>query len=594
MEIEARRSELRELVVRGKEQGYLTYHEINDHLPDEYSDAEYIESLVGVLADMGIEVFDQVPDQDSLLLANATDEETVAEAEAVLTSVVDDQFGRTTDSLRMYMREMGATDLLTREQEITLAKRIEAGVLQVTEALAECPAVAGELIRLFDAVESGQIRFGDLVVGLENSGEKPATAISVKPGEDEAGGEGNVVSREAVRDRVTHLRKLHQALQRAVDAHGLESAAAGAARQALRATLLSIRTSPKHLDTLRKRLSGLAAELHEIEHAIMNICVRRAGVSRKAFIGAYLGHEREPDWADALIGKDRVNGSGLDAIRAEIHALQRRLGSVETKASLPLGSLKDIHRRVSIGEAKTRRAKTEMVEANLRLVISVAKKYRNRGLPFLDLIQEGNIGLMKAVDKFEYRRGFKFSTYAHWWIRQAITRSIADHARTIRIPVHMIERISKLNRVSNEFQQEHGREALPGELAARMGLSEAEVRHTLNAAKHPVSMDAPIGEDDDAKLGDLIADANTHTPLDHVTNRSLGDDTRAALNALTTREAKILAMRFGIGMPSEHTLEEVGKQFDVTRERVRQIEATALHKLRDPARSQDLRSFVDG
>ena len=348
------------------------------------------------------------------------------------------------------------------------------------------------------------------------------------------------------------------------------------------------------LESLQNRLRALTAEVRQSERTIMDVCIRRVRMPRKAFLGAFLGNETEPGWADHLAQSGQVKREPLEAALAEIHTLQSRLRTVEARAGMPLAALKDVHRRMSIGEAKARRAKTEMIEANLRLVISVAKKYRNRGLPFLDLIQEGNIGLMKAVDKFEYRRGFKFSTYAHWWIRQAITRSIADHARTIRIPVHMIERISKLNRVSNEFQQEYGREALPAELALRMGLSEIEVRHTLNAAKHPVSMDAPIGDDEDAKLGDLIADGNTHSPLDHVTHHSLRDDTRAALDCLTSREAKILAMRFGIGMPSEHTLEEVGKQFDVTRERVRQIEATALHKLRDPARTQDLRGFVEG
>jgi RNA polymerase primary sigma factor len=591
METEVRRSELRDLISQGKEQGYLTYREINDHLPDEFSDTDHIEGLVGVLNVMGIEVFDQAPDPDALLLdSDAPDDEVVEEAEAVLTSAVEDEFGRTTDSLRMYMREMGATDLLTRDQEIALAKRIEAGVRHATEALSEWPGACQTLVRQFYAVEAGQMRLTDMVVGLADANTPAAEGENATA---EAAGDSRLTVHQ-VRERILVLRSLLEKLGRAVDAHGLAGKRTDRIRVELASAFLSIRLSPKQLDALQRQMRELAAAVRQSERAILDVCTRRVRMPRKVFIGSFLGRETDPAWPHDLLETGEIDGQSLSGAMAEIKALQGRLRAVEINVMAPLSRFKEIHRRMSIGEAKARRAKTEMIEANLRLVISVAKKYRNRGLPFLDLIQEGNIGLMKAVDKFEYRRGFKFSTYAHWWIRQAITRSIADHARTIRIPVHMIERISKLNRVSNEFQQEFGREALPAELAACMGLSEAEVRHTLSAAKHPVSMDAPIGDDDDAKLGDLIADARSDSPLDNVANRNLTSDTRAVLDSLSAREAKILAMRFGIGMPSEHTLEEVGKQFDVTRERVRQIEATALHKLRDPARSDDLRSFVDG
>ncbi len=598
MDTDVQHHELRLLIITGKEQGYLTYREINDHLPDGIEDTDHIEGLVTVLNDMGIEVYDEAPDPDSLLLKSETlDEDAVEDAEAVLSFAVENELGRSTDSLRMYMREMGATDLLTREDEIRLAKRIERGIHEATLAVAACPSNAAELLRLFDMIESGEMRLTDVVAGVVET--TPAEAVnpgdsSAKTTTDTGASPTPGITVSLMRGYLERVREARQALDRALSRHGVYSKQAAKARSKLAKSILSIKLASKQLDQFVRQVHDHAGRVRECERAIMHICTHDAGMPRKAFLTTYPGNETNCDWTESLLARDDVNAKALAAQRSELRRLQDKLEEVESRMGLPISEFKELNRRMAVAEAKARRAKSEMVEANLRLVISVAKKYRNRGLPFLDLIQEGNIGLMKAVDKFEYRRGFKFSTYAHWWIRQAITRSIADHARTIRIPVHMIERISKLNRILSQFRQEHGRDAMPEELARRMGLSEAEVHHTLSAAKHPVSMDAPIGDDQDARLGDLIEDKRQDSPVDLVSHHSLTSDTREVLDSLTPREAKILAMRFGIGMPSEHTLEEVGKQFDVTRERVRQIEASALHKLRDPVRSQHLRSFVEG
>jgi len=588
------RSELKQLIVKGKEQGFLTYREINDHLPDGVTDTDHMDALVGVLDDMGINVYDHAPDADSLLLdSTQADEDAVEEAEAVLTSAVEEELSRSTDSLRMYMREMGATDLLSREQEVVLAKRIETGKLEAAEAIAHCPASIEEFLLLFEATESGELRLSDLIAGLS-----PPAATGEKGGEprSEALGDGTHVPTEVdtTRERILRVRALWQAQKAVTERHGLDSPEARKACGPVAQAFLTVRITPKHQEYLVWQVRGLMETVRETERTIMRICIDQVGLSRKAFLRTFPGRETDAGWVDGLIEEGVDKRDALETHAAEIRRLQTRLATLEHKAGLPIHALKELHRRITVGEAKARRAKAEMVEANLRLVISVAKKYRNRGLPFLDLIQEGNIGLMKAVDKFEYRRGFKFSTYAHWWIRQAITRAIADHARTIRIPVHMIERISKLNRISSQFRQENGREALPEELANRMGLSEAEIHHALSAAKHPVSMDAPIGEDKDARLGDLIEDAGAESPTELAADSSLGANTRAILDTLPPREAKIVAMRFGIGLPSDHTLEEVGRQFNVTRERVRQLEASALHKLRDPVRSERLRTFLDG
>ncbi len=589
MDTEVKRQELRLLILKGKEQGYLTYREINDHLPDGIEDTDHIEGLVAVLNEMGIDVLDEAPDTDSLVLKGETlDDVAVDDAEIMLSTAVENELGRSTDSLRMYMREMGTTDLLTREDEIALAKRIEDGIAQTVQAVADCPFVATELLSRFSAVEAGALRLGDLVAGFRES---PANLV----GADENAETGANVPVDIQRARVhfEHIRKARQKLDEAVVRYGVHSNAATKARTTLTEKVLEIKADSRQLDQLVKHVRELAVKVRETERVIMSICTKDAGLSRRAFLEAYPGNETNCDWVNTLLSRADINAQALEKRSAEMHRLQARLADVESRIALPIGELKEANRRMSVGEAKARRAKTEMVAANLRLVISVAKKYRNRGLPFLDLIQEGNIGLMKAVDKFEYRRGFKFSTYAHWWIRQAITRSIADNARTIRIPVHMIERISKLNRIASQFRHEYGRDALPEELAQRMGLSEAEIHHTLSAARHPVSIDAPIGDDEDSRLGDLIEDKNQDSPVDLVANNNLTADTREVLSSLTPREAKILAMRFGIEMHSEHTLEEVGKQFDVTRERVRQIEANALHKLREPVRTEHLRSFVE-
>jgi len=606
MDYETKRSELKRLILKGKEQGFLTYREINDHLPEDMHDTDQIEAVVNMINDMGIDVFDKPPDPDSLILKedSADDEEVVEEAEAVLTTAVESEFGRTTDPVRMYMREMGTVDLLTRKDEIALAKRIESGIRQSTEAIATCPMTIGNVLALWDKVDAGDMRLTELLSAFidPNAPDEPVAQPVRNDGSNNSD-DSDDDDKEAEVDtgpdpeeaaaRFGRIRKLYASLGRAIDKHGRGSAEAHKVQKKLTAEFLEIKFIPRQVDALTAQLRELVELVRTHERAILDICVNQARIPRKNFIRDFNAHATDPEWLNLLKKHNKSVAAVLEANADELRMAQERLSRLEQRAGVPLAELKEINRRMSIGEAKARRAKKEMIEANLRLVISIAKKYTNRGLQFLDLIQEGNIGLMKAVDKFEYRRGYKFSTYATWWIRQAITRSIADQARTIRIPVHMIETINKLNRVSRQILQEKGREALPEELAERMEMPEEKIRKVLKIAKEPISMETPIGDDEDSHLGDFIEDKNVQQPLDQATLSGLTNATEHILNTLTPREAKVLQMRFGIGMNTDHTLEEVGKQFDVTRERIRQIEAKALRKLRHPSRSEHLRSFLE-
>jgi RNA polymerase primary sigma factor len=615
MDQETQRTQLKKLIIQGKEQGFLTYREINDHLPEDVHDTDQIEAVVNMINDMGIAVYDEPPDPDSLLLKTETppaedEEEAAEEAEAVVTSAVDSEFGRTTDPVRMYMREMGTVELLTREGEIDLAKRIEDGVRQTTEAIAACPAAIAEVVRMMDLVELDQMRLTDLVVDFvdpdavdvplpEINSEKAAATADLD--EEAESGDGSASSeeeetgpnREEALIRFARIRKLHTNLLKAIEKKGYDSPDVKKVQAKLADEFMQIKFVSKQINRLVEHVRSLVDYARERERTIMDICVGKARMPRKIFIKIFPGNETNKRWVKKAIKSGEANAAVIESQTDNIHAAQTKLAQLEERAGLPIGELKEVNRRMSIGEAKARRAKKEMVEANLRLVISIAKKYTNRGLQFLDLIQEGNIGLMKAVDKFEYRRGYKFSTYATWWIRQAITRSIADQARTIRIPVHMIETINKLNRISRQMLQEMGREATPEELAVRMEMPEDKIRKVLKIAKEPISMETPIGDDEDSHLGDFVEDANSVAPPDAATNSGLKYATSEILETLTPREAKVLRMRFGIGMNTDHTLEEVGKQFDVTRERIRQIEAKALRKLRHPSRSEHLRSFLD-
>ncbi|MFQ5995566.1 MAG: RNA polymerase sigma factor RpoD [Acidiferrobacterales bacterium] len=609
MDQETQRSQLRKLIIQGKQQGFLTYREINDHLPEDVHDTDQIEAVVNMINDMGIDVYDEPPDPDALLLkteapTSEDDEEVAEEAEQVLVSAVDSEFGRTTDPVRMYMREMGTVELLTREGEIELAKRIEDGIRQTTQAIAGCPAAIDELLRLMELCEKEQLRLSDLLAGFvdPNAPDDPlppvnAVAENSREGElddsDDNSNEESGVAREEALERFAKVRKLHGSLTRQIGKKGYSSAEAARVRKKLIAEFLQIKLVSKQINHLVNQVRSLVEQARTQEKIIMDVCVRKARMPRKNFIKSFPGNGTNRRWARSIMRSRDVDRDVIEANLDSIYAAQEKLKVIEERAGMPIHELKEVNRRMSIGEAKARRAKKEMVEANLRLVISIAKKYTNRGLQFLDLIQEGNIGLMKAVDKFEYRRGYKFSTYATWWIRQAITRSIADQARTIRIPVHMIETINKLNRISREMLQEMGREATPEELAQRMDMSEDKIRKVLKIAKEPISMETPIGDDEDSHLGDFVEDINTVAPSDAATNTGLKQATSEILATLTPREAKVLRMRFGIGMNTDHTLEEVGKQFDVTRERIRQIEAKALRKLRHPARSDHLRSFID-
>ncbi len=620
MQHEEQQSRLKELIARGKEQGFLTYAEVNDHLPDSIVDPEQIEDIIGMINDMGITVHEVAPDSDSLILSDsdvAPDEDVAEEAVAALTSV-DSEFGRTTDPVRMYMREMGTVELLTREGEIKIAKRIEDGLAQVLFALAHYPQSIAGLLLEFDRVENGDAKLTDVVQSFIDPNAEPeeiptpaqktsanaaanannsndSDSDSDSDDDDDADDEpvDTGPDPEEARIRVAKLRGLFDKAHKAMLKGDREKYAA--LRQETASYFMEFKLTPRVIDDLVNQLRTSIEMIREQERHVMDLCVRRAHMPRKTFISTFPGHETDLKWLDERLQAPNAQkyADELRELAGEIHHAQKKLKSTEDNASLPIQEIKEINRRMSIGEAKARRAKKEMVEANLRLVISIAKKYTNRGLQFLDLIQEGNIGLMKAVDKFEYRRGYKFSTYATWWIRQAITRSIADQARTIRIPVHMIETINKLNRVSRQMLQEMGREPTPEELAERMEMPEDKVRKVLKIAKEPISMETPIGDDEDSHLGDFIEDINVMSPVDSATSDSLSETTRQVLGSLTPREAKVLRMRFGIDMNTDHTLEEVGKQFDVTRERIRQIEAKALRKLRHPTRSELLRSFLE-
>jgi RNA polymerase primary sigma factor len=613
-QVEEQQSRLKELIAKGKEQGFLTYSEVNDHLPDTIVDPEQIEDIVGMINDMGISVFEHAPDADALLLTDNsvdTDEDAAEEAAAAL-ATVDSEFGRTTDPVRMYMREMGTVELLTREGEIKIAKRIEDGLAQVLYALAHYPESIASLLAEYARVAEGEQRLTDVVVGFvdpnaeEDEIPEPdfraqGAEASNDSGEDSDDSDDDDDDDEAPEDTgpdPEEARERFEALQ-ATYKEAMKAAQRGHAvkykklREDLAEQFMQIKLVPRLVDQLTSDLRAAIERIRGQERLIMHLSVNRAHMPRKTFIDSFPENETNPKWLDSHLKGKHKYAALLAEHKDDILRAQKRLIAVEDETSLSIGEIKDINRRMSIGEAKARRAKKEMVEANLRLVISIAKKYTNRGLQFLDLIQEGNIGLMKAVDKFEYRRGYKFSTYATWWIRQAITRSIADQARTIRIPVHMIETINKLNRISRQMLQEMGREASPEELAERMEMPEDKVRKVLKIAKEPISMETPIGDDEDSHLGDFIEDANVLSPVDSATVESLSEATREVLSSLTPREAKVLRMRFGIDMNTDHTLEEVGKQFDVTRERIRQIEAKALRKLRHPTRSEKLRGFLD-
>ncbi len=593
-------SRLKLLIAKGKEQGYLTYREVNDHLPNDIVDPDQIESIVNMINDMGITVHDTAPDMDSLFMQNSSTDEDAAEEAAAALASVNSEFGRTTDPVRMYMREMGTVELLTRQGEIEIAKRIESGIKQMIAAFATRPDIIAQFLKQYEKTTTGEGRLEDLIVDFIDpnavedevilTAAQQAALAEEKGDEDE---EEAGLDIEEVKAHLAELKKLHAKAVDALEKHGFAHEKSISARAAMADNFLRLKRTPKSNDVLVTYMRNNIASIREQERIIMTLCVAQSKMPRKVFIRSFQKRETDPTWLDDHIQSGEPYAAALKVRQVEIRRAQKKIEEIEQTALLPIDVLKEISRKLSIGEAKARRAKKEMVEANLRLVISIAKKYTNRGLQFLDLIQEGNIGLMKAVDKFEYRRGYKFSTYATWWIRQAITRSIADQARTIRIPVHMIETINKLNRISRQMLQEMGREATPEELAERMEMPEDKVRKVLKIAKEPISMETPIGDDEDSNLGDFIEDANTMQPSAAATVQGLGEATQNVLESLTAREAKVLSMRFGIDMNTDHTLEEVGKQFDVTRERIRQIEAKALRKLRHPSRSDRLRSFLD-
>ena len=606
-----RQSQLKLLISRGKEQGYLTYAEVNDHLPSEIVDPEQIEDIVNMINDMGIPVYEKAPDAEALLLTDATaapDEEAVEEATAALANL-DAEFGRTTDPVRMYMREMGTVELLTREGEIRIAKRIEEGLEAVKIAMGSYPGTYDYLLRAYENVKAGQMRLVDVIVGFIDPNAPDEIAqpqnpkmMALEREEAETEEEADSDEEEEVVDtgpdpeeaarRFASIAKTHHQFLGSLDKLGAKDPKTLKIRKKICGEMMELKLSPKMFDQLIDNLRQHVTEVRLLEKEIMFLCIKQAGMPRKDFISTFPKNETSTKWLDKHIKAKKRYSAPLAKFKDEVERRQNKLLDLEGLFHVLISEIKEINREVSIGEAKARRAKKEMVEANLRLVISIAKKYTNRGLQFLDLIQEGNIGLMKAVDKFEYRRGYKFSTYATWWIRQAITRSIADQARTIRIPVHMIETINKLNRISRQMLQEMGREPTPEELAVRMEMPEDKVRKVLKIAKEPISMETPIGDDEDSHLGDFIEDTSVSSPIDSATTESLRETTHSVLAQLTPREAKVLRMRFGIDMNTDHTLEEVGKQFDVTRERIRQIEAKALRKLRHPSRSEQLRSFL--
>ncbi|NOU21049.1 MAG: RNA polymerase sigma factor RpoD [Methyloglobulus sp.] len=601
MNQEQQQSQLRQLIAKGKAQGYLTYAEVNDHLPSDIADPEQIEDFIAIINDMGIQVYEAAPDDDSLITDSAavtTDDEDAEEVAALAS--VDSEFGRTTDPVRMYMREMGSVELLTRADELKIAKRIEEGHHQLVKAISRSCVVVEDVLQSFDSIseEESSIRLTDIISGFTDLSEPDDLlasqsvndAVEVASPEEDLKG----LNYEEVKEKIDQLRGQLKAASAAIGKHGYASEQTEKAFETLAGLFMEFKWTPQYLKKLSAIIPDGVASVREQERVIHDIFVKKAKMSRLDFIAAYTDNETRPDWLDPYLDKSNPYSAVLKEYEKELRKARKVLTEIEAHYGLTIGGLKDINRRISIGEAKARRAKKEMIEANLRLVISIAKKYTNRGLQFLDLIQEGNIGLMKAVDKFEYRRGYKFSTYATWWIRQAITRSIADQARTIRIPVHMIETINKLNRISRQILQELGREATPEELAVRMEMPEDKVRKVLKIAKEPISMETPIGDDEDSHLGDFIEDARVLSPIEAATIAGLRESTQNVLAGLTAREAKVLRMRFGINMNTDHTLEEVGKQFDVTRERIRQIEAKALRKLRHPSRSEQLRCFLDG
>lgn len=615
---QAPQSRLKELITKGKEQGYLTFAEVNDHLPQDIIDSDQVEDIVRMINDMGIQVFESAPDTDTLMMSEANTDEDAAEAAAQALATVESEIGRTTDPVRMYMREMGTVELLTRKGEIVIAKRIEEGIKEVQRSVSEYPPAINYLLEMWDNYEAEEVRLTDIIsgfldpdaedddvaaaathVGSELSKEDLAAEDDEDVEDDEDGEEGeddeeNGPDPELAREKFAALRAAHEHANKIIEKNGRGHKDSLAAIDSVAEIFKEFRLIPKLFDKLVKNMRSVMDRLRVQERLIMKHCVVGAGMPKTTFIKIFPGNETSKDWFEAEKSAGHPYSAALAKVEADVERCIFKLNQVEEETFLNVHGIKDINRRMSIGEAKARRAKKEMVEANLRLVISIAKKYTNRGLQFLDLIQEGNIGLMKAVDKFEYRRGYKFSTYATWWIRQAITRSIADQARTIRIPVHMIETINKLNRVSRQMLQEMGREPTPEELAERMVMPEDKIRKVLKIAKEPISMETPIGDDEDSHLGDFIEDGSGELPVDSATSENLKGATHEVLAGLTAREAKVLRMRFGIDMNTDHTLEEVGKQFDVTRERIRQIEAKALRKLRHPSRSEQLKSFLDG
>jgi RNA polymerase primary sigma factor len=605
MNQEQQQSQLKQLIAKGKMQGYLTYAEVNDHLPSDIVDPEQVDDIIGMINDMGIQVHEVAPDADSLMTSDSavTSDDDEAAAEVAALASVDSEFGRTTDPVRMYMREMGTVELLTRDQELNIAKRIETGQQQIITAISRSAYIVESFLRTFDEISDDEqegVKLSDLVSGLV-SAEQSDDFMAILPiiddeepetseEEEEIGG----LNYEEIKAKVDELRGHLKTASALVKKQGYTHEKTDQSFVALAECFLEFRWTPQYIKKMIAEFSAIVTLIREKEKAIFDLFTLKAKVPRKEFISSFVDNETNPNWLGRYLAEGSPYAEALKEHEKTIKKIQAELVEIEAAQCLTISAIKDINRRMSIGEAKARRAKKEMIEANLRLVISIAKKYTNRGLQFLDLIQEGNIGLMKAVDKFEYRRGYKFSTYATWWIRQAITRSIADQARTIRIPVHMIETINKLNRVSRQILQELGREATPEELAEKMEMPEDKVRKVLKIAKEPISMETPIGDDEDSHLGDFIEDAKVLSPVESATIAGLRESTQQVLSGLTAREAKVLRMRFGINMNTDHTLEEVGKQFDVTRERIRQIEAKALRKLRHPSRSEQLRCFLDG
>ncbi|HDV5699218.1 TPA: RNA polymerase sigma factor RpoD [Legionella pneumophila] len=608
-------SQITKVISLGKEQGYLTYSQINDLLPN-IVDTEHFDVIISMLEGMNIKVFELPPSEDELALLLNTEEVPDIEEAAMVLASVDKETGRTTDPVRMYMREMGTVELLTREGEIRIAKRIEEGIYQVLKSLAHYPETVQLVLEDYDRFLAEEIRLNEIISGFADVDEEiaPATNIGsmldeeqqeeilLDVDEEDEDGEGGISdvddgpNPEQAKVYFDELREAFEKAMKALKEHGRTNKKTVELLDSMSESFLKLKLTSRQVDKLTRHFRQLRNHIREFERSIMRLCIEKARIPRKLFIDTFPGQETDLSWLETIISKHakKLDLQRIEENREEILRLQSKLASFEIEYGLTISEIKDINRKMSIGKAKARRAKKEMVEANLRLVISIAKKYTNRGLQFLDLIQEGNIGLMKAVDKFEYRRGYKFSTYATWWIRQAITRSIADQARTIRIPVHMIETINKLNRISRQILQETGREATPEELAEKMELSEDKIRKVLKIAKEPISMETPVGDDDDSHLGDFIEDNNIESPIDMATAEGLREATLEILETLTPREAKVLRMRFGIEMNTDHTLEEVGKQFDVTRERIRQIEAKALRKLRHPSRSEKLRSFLEG